>query len=359
MKHKDSATDARPIAVGGFGLAALGVLTFSFTLPSTAFALRGLDPYLIGVGRSGVAAVLAAIALLAVRPRRSRRSERALTHSSRGSSSASERWLPTGRQVPALLAVAGGVVFGFPVLSTLALDHGSSSAHAAVVIGLLPAATAVAAVVRAGERPSPAFWAASTAGLVCVTTFALVGAGGHVTAADLLLFGALVAAAIGYCEGGRLAREMPGWRVISWGLILAAPVSIPVTVWLLFTTHPHWTGDAALGFGYVSLFSAYLGFFAWYAGLGRAGIARASQVQLTQPVLNLLWSALLLGESVDAATGLTAVLVLVCVALTQRARITHRPAPASAAGSASRALRVSDEPRAAGDRLVPQDTPGA
>ncbi|MFC5180990.1 DMT family transporter [Actinomadura harenae] len=328
MKHKDSATDTRTITAGGLGLAALGVLTFSFTLPSTAFALRGLDPYLIGVGRSGVAAVLAAVALLLVHPRLSRKD-------------APQRWAPTARQIPALLAVAGGVVFGFPVLSTLALDHGSSSAHAAVVIGLLPAATAVAAVVRAGERPSPAFWAASATGLVCITAFALGRAGGRVTAADLLLFGALVAAAIGYCEGGRLAREMAGWRVISWGLVLAAPVSVPVTVRLLATTHPRWTGDSVMGFAYVSVFSAYLGFFAWYAGLGRAGIARASQVQLTQPVLNLTWSALLLGESVDATTGLTAVVVLVCVALTQRARIAQRPRTPPGLGRSSQGDRAS------------------
>ncbi|WP_084336980.1 DMT family transporter [Actinomadura oligospora] len=314
MKNKDSATHDRPVAVGGLGLAALGVLTFSGTLPSTAFALRGLDPYLIGIGRSGVAAVLAALALLFVRWKA-------------GKGDTPQRWLPTARQVPALIAVAGGVVFGFPMLSTLALDHGSSSAHAAVVIGLLPAATAVAAVVRAGERPSPAFWAASATGLVAITAFALGRAGGHVTAADLLLFGALLAAAIGYCEGGRLAREMPGWRVISWGLVLAAPVSVPVTAWLLATTEPRWTGDSVGGFAYVSLFSAYLGFFAWYAGLGRAGIARASQVQLAQPVMNLVWSALLLSESVDAMTGLTAVVVLVCVALTQRARVGQRPLP--------------------------------
>ncbi|MEV4254401.1 DMT family transporter, partial [Spirillospora sp. NPDC049652] len=246
---------------------------------------------------------------------------------------------------PALLAVAAGVVFGFPVLSTMALDHGSSSAHAAVVVALLPAATAVAAVVRAGERPSPAFWAASGAGLACVATFALVRAGGRVTASDLLLFGALLAAAIGYCEGGRLAREMPGWRVISWGLVIAAPVSLPLTGRLLATTHPRWTGDSVLGFAYVSVFSAYLGFFAWYAGLGRAGIARASQVQLTQPVMTLLWAALLLGQPVDAATGLTAVAVLVCVALTQRARITHTARPAPAPSSTPAPAPVPDPGR--------------
>jgi drug/metabolite transporter (DMT)-like permease len=142
-----------------------------------------------------------------------------------------------------------------------------------------------------------------------------------VSPADLLLFGALLAAAVGYAEGGRLARAMPGWQVISWALVLTGPVSIPVTLWLLATTDPRWTGQAAAGFAYVSAFSMFLGFFAWYAGLARAGIARASQVQLAQPLLTIAWSALLLGEHIDPVTGVAAVAVLACVAWTQRARI--------------------------------------
>ncbi|WP_344266296.1 DMT family transporter, partial [Actinomadura napierensis] len=180
-------------------------------------------------------------------------------------------------------------------------------------------------VLRGGERPSRVVWLAGAAGAACVTGFALVRGAGRFSAADLLLFGALLAAAAGYAEGGRLARDMPGWRVISWALVLAAPITVPVTGWLLATTHPHWTGHTVLGFGYVTVFSAYLGFFAWYEGLARAGIARASQVQLAQPVLTLAWSWLLLDESVDAVTVLAAVGVLVCVALTQRTRVRRTP----------------------------------
>ncbi|MFA1539334.1 DMT family transporter [Actinomadura monticuli] len=307
MKTKDSATVIAPIAENapgrGLWLAALGVLIFSFTLPTTVFGLDGLDPYVIGVGRSAAAAVLAAAALLSVRARPPRR----------------DQWA-------GLAVVVAGVVFGFPVLSTLALDHGASSAHSAVVVGLLPATTAAFGVLRAGERPSRVFWLACAAGAGCVTGFAVVRGAGRVTAADLLLFGALVAAAAGYTEGGRLARDMPGWRVISWALVLAAPITVPVTAWLLATTHPDWTGRAVLGFGYVSALSAYLGFFAWYEGLARAGIARGGQVQLVQPMLTLLWSGLLLAEPVDATTALAAVAVLVCVALTQRARVGRVPA---------------------------------
>jgi drug/metabolite transporter (DMT)-like permease len=64
----------------------------------------------------------------------------------------------------------------------------------------------------------------------------------------------------------------------------------------------------------------FLGFFAWYAGLARGGVARVGQIQLAQPVLTLGWSALLLGESVTALTVATALAVLASVAATQRAR---------------------------------------
>ncbi|GAA2091160.1 DMT family transporter [Actinomadura alba] len=273
------------------------MLAFSFSFPGTVLALDGLDPYLIGVGRAAVATLFAAVALGIARAARPRR----------------DQW-------PALAAVGLGVVFGFPLLSTLALDHGASSSHAAVIIGLLPAATAVLATIRAGERPSPAFWAATAAGALCVSLFGLSHGAGGFSPADLLLFGALLAGAMGYAEGGRLARDMPGWRVICWALVLTGPVTLPATGWLLLAGSPQWTGRALVGFGYVSLVSMFLGFFAWYAGLARAGIARASQVQLAQPVLTLAWSAMLLGEHVDAGTWLAAIAVLVCVAWTQRAR---------------------------------------
>jgi drug/metabolite transporter (DMT)-like permease len=285
------------MSLRGSGLAALGVLAFSVTLPATVFALDGLDPYLIGVGRAAVATALGAVALLAVRAARPRR----------------DQWY-------GLAAAGAGVVFGFPVLSSLALGLGASASHSAVVIGLLPAATAVFAVLRAGERPSRSFWAASAAGALCVTGFALTQASGRVSPADLLLFGALLSAAVGYAEGGLLARAMPGWQVISWALVLTGPVSIPLTLWLLATTDPRWTGQAVAGFAYVSAFSMFLGFFAWYAGLARAGIARAGQVQLAQPLLTIVWSWLLLGDHIGPATGVAAVAVLACVAWTQRAR---------------------------------------
>ncbi|MEO3783083.1 DMT family transporter [Actinocorallia sp. B10E7] len=292
MRDNDSATEGGKIALF---LAFLGTLVFSFTFPATVLALRGLDPMLIGVGRAALAAVPAAGALLWVRAGRLRDRKGAVI-------------------------VGLGVVVGFPVLSTLALAQGASAAHGAVVIGLLPAVTAIMATLRAGERPPAAFWMAAGSGAACVTLFTLLQGGGGFTSADLLFGAALVLGGISYAEGGRMARTMPAWQVICWALVIFAPLTVPVTAWLLATTQPSWTAESLAGFGYVSFFSMFLGFFAWYAGLARAGIARGGQVQLAQPLLTLGWAALFLGEDLDAQTGLAALAVLGCVVWAQRAR---------------------------------------
>jgi drug/metabolite transporter (DMT)-like permease len=321
MRNHDNATVSGLIALPrGFGAAALGVLAFSFTLPATSWALRGFGPYSIGVGRAALAAFLAAVALRLMRPVR-----------------------PRGAQWVSLGVVAGGVVFGFPVLSTLALDHGSSAAHAAVVVGLLPVVTAILAVARAGERPSWAFWAASVAGAACVVAFTLRDGPGRFSAADVLLFGALVTAGLGYAEGGRLARGMPGGAVVSWALVLAAPVTIPATAVLYVAEPPRWSLTAAAGLAYLATVSMFLGFFAWYSGLARAGVARASQVQLAQPLLTLSWSRLLLGEHAGASTVLAAAGVLVCVLLAQRARVLRdMTAPSTMGRTVSQATMSCD-----------------
>ncbi|WP_240506961.1 DMT family transporter [Thermoactinospora rubra] len=279
-------------------LALLGVLAFSGSVPATVFAMRGFDPWLVAVGRAAVAGLVALACLrLARLP-----------------------LLPPRAQWPAYALISGGVVFGFPVFSSLALHLGASASHAAVVIGLLPAATAVCAVLRAGERPRPLFWAACTAGAVSITVFTLAQGGGGATWADLLLVGALLSAAVGYTEGARLTQATPGWRVISYALVISLPVTLPVSAVLAATTEitPRW--DAIAGFVYVALISMFLGFLPWYAGLALGGIARAGQTQLLQPLLTLVWAWLLLGERYGWATVAGALAVLVCVAVTQRSR---------------------------------------
>ena len=119
---------------------------------------------------------------------------------------------------------------------------------------------------------------------------------------DLYLLAAVVVCGFGYAEGGVLSRELGGARTICWALVATLPLCLAVTV-ASVATHPlaGVGADAWLGFAYVSVVSMFLGFFAWYAGLARGGVARIGQIQLAQPVLTLGWSALVLGEAVGAA----------------------------------------------------------
>ncbi|TFW01412.1 EamA family transporter, partial [Oxalobacteraceae bacterium OM1] len=165
------------------------------------------------------------------------------------------------------------------------------------------------------------FWIAAVAGSALVVGFAVWQGGGALHAADLALFGAVVAAAIGYAEGGRLSQTMGGQQVISWALVLSMPILLPVVVWLGWSYGLDASPKAWMAFGYVSLFSMFIGFFFWYKGLALGGIARVGQVQLLQPFLTLLGAAVLLGEALEPRTVVFALAVIAVVALGRRMTI--------------------------------------
>lgn len=281
----------------------LGVTAFSFTLPFTRVATGGLSPLFTGSGRAVVAAILAGIALAATRQRR-----------------------PTMRQAARLAIVAGGVVAGFPLLTSFAMTTTPAS-HGAVVIGLLPAATAVAVVLRTGERPARSFWVFAILGAAAAVVFASLQNGGigALTGADLLLFGAVLAAAVGYAEGGLLARELGAWQTVSWALIVAAPLMTALTVTSAFAQPPSATPVQWLAFAYLAAVSMLLGFFAWYRGLAIGPMAQVSQIQLVQPVMGIAWAAILLHEPIGWPTAVGGLAVIACAALAVRTRLTTRP----------------------------------
>jgi drug/metabolite transporter (DMT)-like permease len=293
MRDKSSATTTGAVTLG-----LLGVIGFSLSLPATRVAVQELDPWFVAFGRAVGAAVLAAAYLWRVGAAR-----------------------PQGSQWRRLTVVALGVVVGFPLFTSLALTTQSSS-HGAVVVTVLPAVTAVFAVLFAGERPPLVFWLASAAGLAVVLMF-LVMTGtvrGGASTADLYLVVAVLLCGLGYAEGGALARELGGARTICWALVVSLPATATITLTVTATELPRAGAGAWTAFDYLTAVSMFLAFFAWYAGLARGGIARVGQIQLAQPVLTLLWSALLLGEAVTPAAVAAAAVVLLCVLLTQRVR---------------------------------------
>jgi drug/metabolite transporter (DMT)-like permease len=281
----------------GLLLGFIGMAVFSLTLPATRAAVKQIDPFFVGLGRAAIAGAVAAAVLAVTRT----------------------PW-PSRRHVTGLALVVLGVVFGFPLLVTWAMQYADAS-HGAVVTGVLPLASTVAAVIRDRERPSPGFWAAAIAGAVLVVAFVLKSGAGYFHPADLALVAAVVLASFGYAEGARLTRELGGWQTISWALVVALPVSLP-----LFGLEVWRHGAAALGAGptawggflYVVLASQYFGFFPWYRGLARGGISYVSQVLLLQPFFTIVAAGILLGESITASTVIFALAVVGTVAISWR-----------------------------------------
>lgn len=312
MAVNDSAIAARPETTepSGNGLAwgLLGVAAFSFTVPLTRVAVEGaaMSPLFVGAGRAVIAAVLAALALGLTRQR-----------------------LPVGAQWLRIAVVAAGVVVGFPLLTSYALTTTPAS-HGAVVIALLPAATAITAVLRTRERPPAVFWISSVVGMAVAIAFAAIQGGGlnELHRGDLLLFGAVVAAAVGYAEGGLLAKEIGAWQTVSWALLVAAPVMLAATVVAVVQQTPSGDGVQWLAFVYLSLVSMYLGFFAWYRGLAIGPMAQVSQIQLTQPVMSICWAALLLHEQLTLTTVVGGLAVIACAAAAVRVRTSAQRRPA-------------------------------
>ncbi|WEF51334.1 DMT family transporter [[Pseudomonas] carboxydohydrogena] len=284
----------------GMGLGFIGIAIFGGTLPATRLAVEGLDPFFITAGRAAASGLLSAALLLMLR----------------------RRW-PNMRQIRTMLICIVTIVFGFPGLMALAMLTVPAS-HGGVVLGILPLTTAAAASVILGERPSLRFWLLAGLGTTVVVAFALRDSGGEIAIGDIYLFLAAISTSIGYVFSADLSHEMPGWEVISWILVLALPLTLPLAIWL-WPADPGAVPTAAwVAFAYVSVFSMFVGFFAWNAGLVMGGVARVSQVQLLQTFVTLGLSAVINGEHVGPSTIAVAALVVAIVAAGRNARITRK-----------------------------------
>jgi len=285
----------------GMILGFLGVAAFGLTLPATRFIVPYFDPIFIGLGRAVIASVVAAFILIATKQSR-----------------------PTRHQLMQLSVVALGVVLGFPVFTAWAMETVPAS-HGGVVLGVLPLATAVAAVIVSREKPSAGFWIFSLIGSIVVVTYSLLQGFGSFQLGDLLLIGAILSAGMGYALGGKLSKELGGWQVICWALVISFPFII-FPAWMQapeenFSNLPL---NVLLSFLYLALVSQLFGFFLWNKGLALGGIARVSQTQLMQPFVTLLASAYLINETVSLQTILFAVLVVCIVAIGKKMPVYQR-----------------------------------
>jgi drug/metabolite transporter (DMT)-like permease len=285
----------------GLLLGFIGVAVFGGTLPATRIAVSGFDPLALTALRTAIAGLCALVLLLILR-----------------------RPLPPRRLWPQLMVAMLCVTILFPLLMALAVQTVDAT-HGGVVLGILPIATALVAVVITHERPKPLFWIASVLGAALVVAFAMRQGGGTLSTGDLLLFASVAVSAIGYAFSGRLTAQMPGWEVISWVLVIALPVSLPAAALTLPADPTHIALKPWLALLYVAVFSQWIGFFAWNAGMAMGGIARVSQVQLLQPFITFALAALFNDETITPQILLFATAVVATVAISTRTRVRKTP----------------------------------
>ena len=289
----------------------VGVSLFAATLPMTRLAVGAADapqlsPWFVTFGRAALAGALSVLYLLWQRHK-------------------GQLKVPQRAEWPVLGVTAFGVIVGFPLFLALALRHVPST-HAAVVTALLPLSTAVLAALWFRQRPSKGFWACAVLGSALVLAYMLWRAGGvYLGAANIYLLIAMTTGALGYIGGAQLTPRLGAEQVICW--VLAA--CLPLTLLSAAQFAPaQWAAIAPrswLGFVYVSLFSMWIGFFAWYRALA-LGAVRVSQIQLIQPFLSLLFAVPLAGERLDSVTLLFALAVIATVYMGKKMPVNQKAA---------------------------------
>jgi drug/metabolite transporter (DMT)-like permease len=288
--------------LAGYALGFLGVLAFSLTLPMTRIAVSGLDPVTVAVWRGLIAGLTALAILVVLRPAR-----------------------PVGAEWIQLSLCAFGTVFGFPLFTTLAMETISAS-HGAVVVGLLPLATAAIGVLVSEERPSIGFWAASVAGTAVTLVFVLKQTEGGLAFGHLYLLLAVITAGVGYAFGGKLSRRLRGWVVACWSLAISMPLLMTVA-WFIPPMNIDASASVLGAFFYLALISQLAGFFAWYRGMALAGIARVSQIQLLQLFMTFGFAVVFLGEPWDTEVLAFGGVIVGLIWVSARLRIGARTAP--------------------------------
>lgn len=268
----------------------IGIVIFAGSLPATRVAVLDFNPMFLTTARASIAGIAGTILLLLLRQPR-----------------------PQLSDIKSLVITAIGVVVGFPLLTALALQY-VTSAHSIVFLGLLPLCTAIFAVLRAGERPRPAFWLFAILGSSFVIGYTAIGKMEGSFEGNLFMLAAVVVCGLGYAEGGHLSRKLGGWQVISWALLISLPIMLPLALFTMPETFSHVTASGWIGFTYVSLFSMLIGFVFWYRGLAQGGIAAVGQLQLFQPFIGLAISAALLHETVSWQMIAMTLGAVVCVA---------------------------------------------
>ncbi|MFZ4863699.1 DMT family transporter [Sphingobacterium sp. Mn56C] len=294
MENRTITGATKNTAWSGWINGCIGVLMFSGTVPATKIAVFDLPVTFLTFARAGIAGILALFFILIAKSK-----------------------IPTRKQFASIGIVAAGAVLVFPLLCALALQH-MSSARSLLYVGLIPISTAIFGVIRGRERVKYKFWLFALLGSFFVMGYAFSIGGNSSVMGDLIMLTAVIVCGLGYAEGARLAKNLAGWEVISWALVLSLPIVIPAVIYTMPNTLTTVSADAWIGVGYLGVFSQFLGFIFWYRGLAQGGIARVGQLQLLQSFFGLGIVAVLLQEQISVGMLAVCVCVVVCVATSKK-----------------------------------------
>lgn len=276
----------------------IGVLIFAGSLPATKLAILSFSAEFITGARAVIAGVCAILLL-------------------KLNDQLNLQWIDF-KKLKSLTLVSIGVVIGFPLLTALALQTIDSS-RAIIFVGLLPLVTAIFGVMRASEQVNSKFWIFSICGALSVITFMCSGhSSTPIQIGDLYMIMSIILCGLGYAEGAVLAKALGGWKVICWALILSLIPMLLVMIYNLPMSDSNIQTSSIWGLLYVSFFSMLIGFFFWYNGLALGGIAKVGQIQLIQPFIGLVFSAIILNENISSAMIFTGLAVLICVLLAKK-----------------------------------------
>tara|TARA_B100000768_G_scaffold151159_1_gene146258 strand:- start:300 stop:1151 length:852 start_codon:yes stop_codon:yes gene_type:complete len=275
----------------------VGISIFSLTLPFTQMAVNEMSPFFVAFARASIAGICALILLIFTKSK-----------------------FPNKIQIRRLIIIVIGVIYGFPIFTSIAMKTLPSS-HSGIVLGILPLAMSLFAAIKYKEKPSSSFWMISIFGTFIVISYTFIDNNGSLMIEDLWLLFAILFAAIGYSEGGTLAKEMGSIGVISWALVISLPINLFASYLFYEINYTSISFQAIISLTYVGLFSMFIGFFFWYKGIAIGGISRVGQVQLIQPFLTIVGAYFLTNEKITTLNILFAFMVLIVIIIGRKTKI--------------------------------------
>lgn len=287
----------------GYIYGLIAVFGFAGTFIAVVLGSESFDPIIMSSGRVIPSAIGAVIALKLFK----------------------QKLLPPKGARLLVGGVALGIVIGFPVLTTFALQT-VPAADAGVVVAAIPLVTGIVAIFLGHKRPRAMFWVASAVGTISAMVFAFTRGNGSNGGGEIIGYLALclavLFASLGHISGATLAAKYNPFYVISWAILFSIPVNLTATVIdLIANPITQWpTAGSWAGFLYVSLFSILIGHYFWYSSLHTIGLVKASQLSLLQPPVTMIYAIIILGQNVTAIAWITAAAILASVAWSQRVK---------------------------------------